>query len=158
MLSRDQLQRGAAEGGFQIESYEKIHMLVELLESIRGHPFLGRRMVLKGGTALNLFVLDFPPLSVDIDELAAGKLAALVARSASRDLFDACMLLRRSTLNPTKLRLGFVVYGGANREDWRSITIEHVATTVKMRANAQPPGRRGGPWQGSPWCDRAPGR
>jgi hypothetical protein len=202
-------------------------MLIDLLESIRAHPFLGRRMALKGGTALNLFVLEFPRLSVDIDlnyigasdratmlserpriekaleqvfgrlglvvkrapsehaggkwrlsyasalgkpgnlevdvnfmlrtplwpaaprdshsvggltakqilvldehELAAGKLAALVARSASRDLFDACTLLRRSTLDPTKLRLGFVVYGGANREDWRSISIERVATTA----------------------------
>ena len=34
---------------------------------MRTHPFLGTRMALKGGTALNLFVLDFPRLSVDID-------------------------------------------------------------------------------------------
>jgi predicted nucleotidyltransferase component of viral defense system len=226
MLSRDQLQRAAADGGFPIESYEKVCMLIDLLESMRAHPFLGQRMALKGGTALNLFVLDFPRLSVDIDlnyigasdratmlserpgveqaleqvfgrlrltvkrvpnehaggkwrlsytsalgkpgtlevdvnfmlrtplwpviprnshsvggllarqvpvldehELAAGKLAALVARSASRDLFDACALLRRSTLDPTKLRLGFVVYGGANRVDWRSVAIERVVTT-----------------------------
>jgi hypothetical protein len=68
-------------------------------------------------------------LVLDEHELAAGKLAALVARSASRDLFDACALLRRSTLDPTKLRLGFVVYGGANRVDWRSVAIERVVTT-----------------------------
>jgi predicted nucleotidyltransferase component of viral defense system len=67
MLSRDQLQRAAANGGFQMESYEKVHMLIDLLESMRAHPFLGQRMALKGGTALNLFVLDFPRLSVDID-------------------------------------------------------------------------------------------
>jgi predicted nucleotidyltransferase component of viral defense system len=67
MISRDQLQRGAADGGFQIESYEKAHMLIDLLESMRAHSFLGRRMALKGGTALNLFVLDFPRLSVDVD-------------------------------------------------------------------------------------------
>ena len=69
-------------------------------------------------------------LVLDEHELAAGKLAALVARSASRDLFDACALLRRSVLDPTKLRLGFVVYGGANREDWRSVSIERAVTTA----------------------------
>jgi hypothetical protein len=63
-------------------------------------------------------------------ELAAGKLAALVARSASRDLFDARELLRRGTLNAERLRLGFVIYGGINREDWRAITRENVTTSV----------------------------
>jgi predicted nucleotidyltransferase component of viral defense system len=227
MLSRDQLQRAAAESGFQIESYEKVYVLVRLLEGVRTHPFLGTRMALKGGTALNLFVLGLPRLSVDIDlnyigaadretmvaerprieqalqqvagrmgltvkrvplehaggkwrltyvtalgrpgtievdvnfmlrtplwpvtprdsrpiggeramqvlvvdehELAAGKLAALVARSASRDVFDARELLHRPGLDRARLRLGFVVYGGANREDWREITIEHVQTTA----------------------------
>ena len=227
MLSREQLQRAAADSGFQIESYEKVHVLVRLLEAVRTHPFLGPRMALKGETALNLFVLDLPRLSVDIDlnyigsahratmlaerprieqalqqvagrmgltvkriptehaggkwrlayatalgrqgsievdvnfmlrtplwpaaprdshpvggeratrvlvldehELAAGKLAALVARSASRDVFDARELLRRHVLDPAKLRLGFVVYGGLNREDWRAITVEHVRTTA----------------------------
>ena len=67
MLSREQLQRAAADSGFQVESYEKVHVLVRLLEAVRTHPFLGPRMALKGGTALNLFVLDFPRLSVDID-------------------------------------------------------------------------------------------
>lgn len=40
------------------------------------------------------------------------------------------MLLRHSTLDPQKLRLGFVVYGGANREDWRSISIDRITTTA----------------------------
>jgi len=69
-------------------------------------------------------------LVLDEHELAAGKLAALVARSASRDLFDARELLRRPGLDPAKLRLGFVVYGGANREDRRAIRVEHVQTTA----------------------------
>jgi predicted nucleotidyltransferase component of viral defense system len=227
MLSREQLQRAAADSGFQVESYEKVHVLVRLLEAVRQHPFLGPRMALKGGTALNLFVLDFPRLSVDIDlnyvgvsdratmladrprvekalqqvagrmglvikraatehaggkwrlsyatalgrqgslevdvnfmlrtplwpvvprdshavagerasqvlvldenELASGKLAALVARSASRDVFDARELLRRPGLDPAKLRLGFVVYGGVNRVDWRAIGVERIRTTA----------------------------
>lgn len=68
-------------------------------------------------------------LVVDEHELAAGKLAALVARSASRDVFDAREVLRRPGLDRAKLRLGFVIYGGANREDWRAITVDHVRTT-----------------------------
>lgn len=258
MMSHEQLQRAATETGFQVESYEKVHILVRLLEGVRGHPFLGSRMALKGGTALNLFVLDLPRLSVDIDlnyvgasdretmlaerprieqglqqvagrmgltvrrvptehaggkwrltytgasgrpgtieldvnfmlrtplwppaardshpiggdkaerivllddhELAAGKLAALVARSASRDLFDARVLLRRPGLDRAKLRLGFVVYGGLNRVDWRAIDVDQVRTTAAdvapnsyrcsgstcdQRNNRSPPGLK--PWSG----------
>lgn len=227
MLSREQLQRAATDAGYSVESYEKVHTLVQILEGLRAHPFLGARVALKGGTALNLFILDLPRLSVDIDlnyvgasdrptmmaerprveqalaqvfgrvgltvkhaptehaggkwrlsylsvlgrsgtievdvnfmlrtplwppvlhnshtigsqaaqrillldehELAAGKLAALVARSASRDVFDARELLRPGMLDVRKLRLGFVVYGGINREDWRTITVDNVTTTA----------------------------
>ncbi len=64
---------------------------------------------------------------VDRHELAAGKLAALVARNASRDIFDARELLRRTDLDPDKLRLAFVVYGGLNRKDWRTVRIDDIA-------------------------------
>jgi predicted nucleotidyltransferase component of viral defense system len=228
MAWRKQLEQEAAQTGFQFESYEKVHVLVRLLNAIRAHPFLGTRLALKGRTALNVFVLDLPRLSVDIDlnyvgapdratmlaerprieqalqqvagrlalkvqrvpsdhaggkwrlaytttlgrpgaievdinfmlrtplwptvsrdsrplggdkasgvlvldghELAAGKLAALVARSASRDVFDAREVLRWPELDRAKLRLGFVVYGGLNRVDWRTITVDNVRTTAK---------------------------
>jgi hypothetical protein len=68
-------------------------------------------------------------LVVDDHELAAGKLTALVARSASRDVFDAREILRRRGLDGGKLRLGFVVYGGCNRVDWRTVTLDHVRAT-----------------------------
>ncbi len=58
---------------------------------------------------------------VDRHELAAGKLAALCSRNASRDIFDARELLRRDDIDRGKLRLAFVVYGGLNRKDWRSV-------------------------------------
>ena len=67
MLSREQLQRAAADAGYSAESYEKVHTLVQVLDGLRAHPFLSTRLALKGGTALNLFVLDLPRLSVDID-------------------------------------------------------------------------------------------
>ena len=222
-LSSSDLQREAASAGFQTEPLEKVYRLLGLLQSLRSHPFLKRRLVLKGGTALNLFLFDAPRLSVDLDlnyigaadretmlsekpgieqavtavcrrldvrimrvpgehaggkwrlaydsvtgrtgtleldlnyvlrtplwpcnvsdsrplgsfdatqvlvldvhELAAGKLAALFGRNASRDLFDVCSLLREQTLDWLRLRLGFVVYGGANRRDWREIALEDI--------------------------------
>lgn len=63
---------------------------------------------------------------VELHELAAGKLAALCSRNASRDIFDARELLRRDDLDLQKLRLAFVVYGGLNRKDWRTVRIDDV--------------------------------
>ncbi|MBW1810259.1 MAG: nucleotidyl transferase AbiEii/AbiGii toxin family protein [Deltaproteobacteria bacterium] len=225
MLTEAELRREAAATGFGTEVLEKVIRLLELLDTLRMHPFLKPRIVLKGGTALNLFVFDVPRLSVDIDlnyigaanretmladrpkveqaiqavcgrlgiqvkrapsehaggkwrlsyttitrrpgtleldmnfmlrtplwphaaadsglvepfavtgipildvhELAAGKLAALFGRSASRDLFDVREILRRGDLDRTKLRLGFVVYGGINRRDWREVSLDDVQT------------------------------
>ncbi len=217
------LSREAASTGFSGESLEKVFRLMALLDALNSHPFLKTRIVLKGGTALNLFYFDVPRLSLDIDlnyigatdretllverpkleqavqavcsregltvrripsehaggkwrltylasaggsgnleldvnfmlrtplwspklaechpvgsfkaspvtvldphELAAGKLAALLARSANRDIFDAHRLLAAPDLDPARLRLGFVVYGGINRKDWRTVSPEDV--------------------------------
>lgn len=60
---------------------------------------------------------------LDLHELAAGKLAALMARHASRDLFDAHALLMHPDLDPDQMRIGFVVYGGLNRKDWREVSV-----------------------------------
>lgn len=205
--------------GFRPEVLEKVAHLLSLLGTIQSHPFLRRKLVLKGGTALNLFIFDVPRLSVDIDlnyvgaedreamlaerpkieqavqavfaregftvrrmpeahaggkwalryesalgrggnlevdinfmfrvplwpvttydsqpvgawqageipvldhhELAAGKLAALLARTQARDLFDSVHVLRMDNLDPHRLRLGFIVYGAMNRKDWRTVS------------------------------------
>lgn len=70
-------------------------------------------------------------LVLDDHELATGKLAAMMARCAPRDLFDARILLAREDLDRAKLRAGFVAYGGMSRTDWRSITVDNV--TVEIR-------------------------
>jgi hypothetical protein len=54
----------------------------------------------------------------------------LLARGASRDLFDARELLARDTFDRDKLRLAFVVYGGINRVDWRTVSASAVTTTA----------------------------
>ena len=71
---------------------------------------------------------DIPVL--DIHELAAGKLAALLSRTASRDLFDASRLLHVEGLDVAKLRLAFVVYGGISRKDWRTVSLDDVSVDV----------------------------
>jgi hypothetical protein len=223
MLSEADLRREASATGFRAETLEKVIRLLEILAGVRSHPFLKSRVVLKGGTALNLFVLEVPRLSVDIDlnytgaadrptmlaerpkieqaiqavcgrlgvqikrvpdehaggkwrlsytsvtgrpavlevdvnfllrtplwpavptdskrigtfgvaqipmldvhELAAGKLGALFGRAASRDLFDVRELLAATPFDADRLRLGFVVYGGMNRRDWRTVALADV--------------------------------
>jgi hypothetical protein len=63
---------------------------------------------------------------LDIHELAAGKLAALLSRHASRDLFDVHLLLAQGNLDPQRLRMAFVVYGAMNRKDWRTVSAKDV--------------------------------
>jgi predicted nucleotidyltransferase component of viral defense system len=223
-ISLEKLAAEAEVTGFRPDVLEKVALLLGLLDAIRSHPFLKGKLVLKGGTALNLFIFDVPRLSVDIDlnyvgakdreamlaerpkieqalqavfsredftlrrmpeehaggkwslryrsasgqtgnlevdlnfmfrvplwpvttcdshpvgawratgipvldlhELAAGKLAALLARRQARDLFDSHRILRMDNLERQRLRIGFVVYGAMNRKDWRSVSIEDVA-------------------------------
>lgn len=63
---------------------------------------------------------------IDIHELAAGKLAALLARRQARDLFDSHRILHKENLDHDRLRIAFVVYGAMNRKDWRTVSVEDV--------------------------------
>ncbi|MFO7948731.1 MAG: nucleotidyl transferase AbiEii/AbiGii toxin family protein [Candidatus Fermentibacteraceae bacterium] len=72
---------------------------------------------------------------LDMHELAAGKLAALFARQASRDLFDAHRLLTAGKLDPDRLRLAFILYGAMNRRDWRTISLDDVGCRPRELEN-----------------------
>ena len=72
--SERELMREANETGFRPEIMEKVWHLMAILDGINVHPFLKDRLILKGGTALNLFFFDLPRLSVDIDLNYVGKL------------------------------------------------------------------------------------
>ncbi len=72
-------------------------------------------------------VKDLPVM--DIHELAGGKLAALLARRAIRDLFDVHALLKKEELERHRLRLAFIVYGSINRKDWRTVQVSDVDFT-----------------------------
>jgi hypothetical protein len=67
MLTEADVNRAASATGFHAEPLEKAIRLLAMLDGLQSHPFLKPRIVLKGGTALNLFAADLPRLSVDID-------------------------------------------------------------------------------------------
>lgn len=221
-ISAAKLTADAEATGFRPDMLEKVAQLLGLLNSLRSHPSLKAKWVLKGGTALNLFIFNVPRLSVDIDlnyvgakdrdqmlgerpkveeavqavfaregftvrrmpreehaggkwslryesasggggnlevdinfmfrvplwpvvtrdshpvgswkateipvldihELAAGKLTALLARGQPRDLFDGSRILEMNGLDFNRLRIGFVVYGAMNRKDWRTASAD----------------------------------
>lgn len=81
----------------------------------------------------SFMVTQIPVL--DLHEVAAGKLAALLARQASRDLFDVHQLLSRGGLDPARLRLGFVLYGAMNRKDWRTVAISDLGYDAQELEN-----------------------
>lgn len=226
-ISDTELKQSARSNGYRPEILEKVYLLLDLLDEFMAVPYLCGRLVLKGGTAINLFCSDqFPRLSVDLDfnyigavdresmqkekpnlenmlsdickrrqyelhrnprshaggktilvykslmgtkgrleidlnyvyrsplwepewrssptwpkvtrarildihEIAAGKLNALLEREASRDLFDSHQLLIKWPLNIEKIRLAFTIYAAMRKQGWQHITVDHVKFSVK---------------------------
>lgn len=70
---------------FEPRTVDKVERLLDLLEEMERHPKLKGKLALHGGTAINLFLLDLPRLSVDIDLSYIGEIsrdAMLLERSA----------------------------------------------------------------------------
>jgi predicted nucleotidyltransferase component of viral defense system len=215
------LQRIADETGHQLGTLEKVLRLLDLLQEIARDPVLSERLVLKGGTALNVFHLGLDRLSVDIDlnyigaldravmeterptvdaalnrlltsqgyavrrqpdehaggkwlsryssalggnatleldvnymarqplfgaarmesvplsdmrasdvlvldlhEIVAGKLVALIDRHAARDLFDARRILSIDGLDWSRIKAAVLAIGACGRRDWRTISVD----------------------------------
>ena len=59
--------------GFQPRTLDKVERLLDLLEEMQRHPDLKGRLAMHGGTAINLFMLDLPRLSVDVDLSYVGR-------------------------------------------------------------------------------------
>ncbi len=57
----------AAKTTFPVDTMEKVLRLIRMLDLVARHPFLGTRLALKGGYAINLFFRPAPQLSVDLD-------------------------------------------------------------------------------------------
>ena len=227
-LSANYLQRLETETGYYSDSLEKILRLLDLLQAIASDQTLSDRLVLKGGTALNLFHLSLNRLSVDIDlnyvgaldrntmkservvieaalknllesrgyairykssehaggkwlmryasvlggyssleidlnymarqplfgmarmrsiplgdvqvkdvlvldlhEVVAGKLVALISRHAARDLYDARRILSIDGLNWDWIKAAVLAIGASDRRDWRSMSIDKIQGNVR---------------------------
>ncbi len=90
MIGPVAVRRAAAETGFREEAVEKVFYLTAILGRMRTHPDLRNAWALKGGTAINLFHLDVPRLSVDIDINYVGQ-ADLKAMQAARPGFERAL-------------------------------------------------------------------
>jgi hypothetical protein len=66
-VSQQYLERCAEESGFQVGTLEKVIRLGELAGDVTRHGLLGRVLLLKGGTPLNLCFGAPARLSVDLD-------------------------------------------------------------------------------------------
>ena len=65
-LSRKNIVKVANESGFIKDNVEKVMRLIDILETVFSSKWRDK-LVLKGGTAINLFYMNMPRLSVDID-------------------------------------------------------------------------------------------
>ena len=90
---------------FPPQTLEKVERLLDLLEEFGEHPGLRGKLALHGGTAINLFLLDIPRLSVDIDISYIGA----IEREAM--LLDR-PIIERSIIEVAKSQ-GYSVSGGA---------------------------------------------
>ena len=99
-LSAERLERLSAETGFIPRYVEKVVRLLDLLEGIQRHPDLKGQFVLKGGTALNVFFLDLPRLSVDIDLNFVGETDVSRMKRVRAEIEDAMeRVFQRSDLS-----------------------------------------------------------
>lgn len=221
--SAQTLQRIASQTGHQAGTIETVLRLMDLLQEIARDEVLASRLVLKGGTALNMFHLGLDRLSVDIDlnyvgaldraameaerpaleaalnrlltaqgyavrrqpdehaggkwlaryasalgggatlevdvnymarqplfgaavmnsidfggarangvpvldlhEIVAGKLVALIDRRAARDLFDARRILAIEGLDWAAIKAAVLALGASGRRDWRLASIDDI--------------------------------
>lgn len=64
---RDYIENISKETGFIQSTLEKVERLIKILEWMNGDEKLNKILALKGGTAINTAIFNFPRLSVDID-------------------------------------------------------------------------------------------
>ncbi len=98
----------AKQTGFDPYNVEKVLRLKELLREFVRHPFLKGKLVLKGGTGINLFLLELPRLSVDIDLNYIGQV--------DRDRMQAERPEVERAVEQITLGLGYRTHAGNN--DW----------------------------------------
>lgn len=90
LTSKEELLKSAKIQGYKPEILEKVYRLLDIFQQILSVPYLKERLVLKGGTALNLFYFNqIPRLSVDIDLNYIGQLDRENMLSEKQTMMDA---------------------------------------------------------------------
>jgi predicted nucleotidyltransferase component of viral defense system len=101
--------------GFASPTIDKVERLLELLGEIEQHRYLGPRLVLHGGTALNVFHMELPRLSVDIDVLYVG--------STDREIMLAERGIVRAEVESLVRRMGYRLHDPGD---------EHAGVTYRL--------------------------
>jgi len=107
MTPSERLRALAAQEGFRPDAVEKVQKLVGILVRLDRHEAAEGMWLLKGGTALNLFHLPLPRLSVDIDVNFVGeeRVEALRdARSRFENALASCCEREGCTVRPWRDR------------------------------------------------------
>ena len=65
-------------------------------------------------------------LVLDIHEIVAGKLVALIDRHAARDLFDARRILSIDKLDWNRIKAAVLAIGASGRRDWRTMSVDSI--------------------------------
>jgi hypothetical protein len=68
---------------------------------------------------------------IDIHEIVAGKLVALIDRKAARDLFDARRILEIPDLDWRLIRAAVLAFGGSRSADWRRVSAADIGGDPK---------------------------
>ena len=148
-----QIRELAQNTAFPAENLEKVLRLRELLIEFHRHTILKGKLVLKGGTALNLFYLNLARLSVDIDLNYIGH----VDREATlKDRPEICKAVEQITTG-----LGYKLQNGTDNyalREWYLNFTNYAARADRiqveinflMRACALPPQERNAAATGEP--------
>ena len=67
-------------------------------------------------------------LVLDIHEIIAGKIVALLSRRAVRDLFDAQRILSIDRLDWNRIKTAVLAFGACTRFDWRDVSVNDITT------------------------------
>jgi predicted nucleotidyltransferase component of viral defense system len=152
-----QIAKLARDTRFPADNLEKVLRLRELLIELHKHPFLQGRLVLKGGTAINLFYLGLARLSVDIDLNYIGQIDREPALRERPDIVRAVEQIAtglgyklQNGVDDHALREWYLNYVNHNRtEDRLQIEINFLMRACSLAPRILPVS----PLDGTPSCE-----
>lgn len=102
---------------FQPRTADKVSRLLDILEEIEQHPDLRGKLAMHGGTAISLFMLGMPRLSVDIDISYVG--------AADREAMLSERPLIETAIEEVATALGYAVGPGEGGHAGRTFMLRY---------------------------------